>query len=190
MSRLARRNRVLFTSPPWHVRDVLSGRCDDGSGLSRVADNLYTCRPPRWLPCSDRFPRFNRCSLRARSHLLSWTARRLGMDRPILYIWHSAVSDVIGGLDERLVVYHDAGLAAQNRQSYALSSLPSRTRRRSWPGTLLMARIGPRCVACSTGAPQRRSDRVLKRAWAREKRGRARPRRGRARILAPRTETP
>jgi glycosyltransferase involved in cell wall biosynthesis len=105
MSRLARRNRVLFTSLPWHLREAVAGH-RDGAGLARVADNLYTYTPPRWLPYSYGFRRFNRCSLRARSRLLSRTARRLGMDRPILYIWHPAFSEVIGELDERLVVYH------------------------------------------------------------------------------------
>jgi glycosyltransferase involved in cell wall biosynthesis len=106
MSRLARRNRVLFTSSPWHVRDVLHRSGDDGAGLERVGDNLYTYTPPRWLPYSYRFPRLNRCSLQARCRLLTRTARGVGMDRPILYVWHPSFFDVIGHLDERLVVYH------------------------------------------------------------------------------------
>jgi glycosyltransferase involved in cell wall biosynthesis len=106
MSRLARRNRVLFTSSPWHVRDTLRRGLDDGARLSRVSDSLYTYSPPRWLPYSYRFPRLNRCSLRARCRLLARTAHGLGMDQPILYVWHPSFSEVIGHLDERLVVYH------------------------------------------------------------------------------------
>ena len=106
MSRLARRNCVLFTTPPWHLRDALLMGRDEVAGLSRVADNLYTYAPPRWLPYSYRFPRFNKYALRARSHLLMQTARRLGIDRPIVYIWHPLFADVIGQLDEQLVVYH------------------------------------------------------------------------------------
>jgi glycosyltransferase involved in cell wall biosynthesis len=106
MSRLARNNRVLFTSPPWHLRDALNRKLDGKTGLNRITDNLYTYAPPRWLPYSYRFPRFDHVCLRLRSRLLSRTARRLGMDRPILYIWHPSFSNVIGQLNERLIVYH------------------------------------------------------------------------------------
>jgi glycosyltransferase involved in cell wall biosynthesis len=106
MSRLARRNRVLFTAPPWQLREAIFAGANGETGLARVADNLYTYAPPRWLPDSYRFPRFNRCSLRLRSRLLSRTLRRLGIDRPIVYIWHPLFADVIGELDEQLVVYH------------------------------------------------------------------------------------
>jgi glycosyltransferase involved in cell wall biosynthesis len=106
MSRLARRNRVLFTAPPYYVRDLLSYKPDDDAGLNRITDNLYTYAPPRWLPYSYRFPRVDRWSLELRSRLLTRTVRRLGMDRPILYIWHPIFSNVIGQLDEQLIVYH------------------------------------------------------------------------------------
>jgi hypothetical protein len=36
MSRLARRNRVLFTSSPWHVRETLRRGLDDDDGRVRV----------------------------------------------------------------------------------------------------------------------------------------------------------
>jgi glycosyltransferase involved in cell wall biosynthesis len=106
MSRLARHNRVLFTAPPWYVRDALNFKRDDDAGLSRITDNLYTYAPPRWLPYSYRFSLADRWCLRLRSHLLTRTVRRLGMERPILYIWHPIFSNVIGQLDERLIVYH------------------------------------------------------------------------------------
>jgi glycosyltransferase involved in cell wall biosynthesis len=106
MARLARRNRVLFTSSPWHVRDVLRRGVDEAAGLNRISDSFSTYSPPRWLPYSYRFPRLNRCSLEARCRLLAQTAHGVGMDRPILYVWHPSFSEVIGHLDERLVVYH------------------------------------------------------------------------------------
>jgi glycosyltransferase involved in cell wall biosynthesis len=106
MSRLARHNRVLFTAPPWYVRDALNHKLDGDAGLNRITDNLYTYAPPRWLPYSYRLPRVDQWCLRLRSRLLARTVRVLGMDRPILYIWHPMFADVIGRLDERLVVYH------------------------------------------------------------------------------------
>ena len=105
MSRVARRNRVLFTGPPWYVRDALTSR-SAGGGLARVTDRLFTYRPPRWLPYSYRAPRLNEYALRLRSTCIRQAARRAGLDQPILYIWHPAFADLIGRLDERLVVYH------------------------------------------------------------------------------------
>jgi len=105
MSRLAERNRVVFATAPWYIREAFR---DSGEevGLTRVSRNLYTYCPPRWLPYSYRFALLNRCSLSLRCRLLARTARTLGMGRPILYIWHPWFADVIGHFDERLVVYH------------------------------------------------------------------------------------
>jgi len=50
MSRLARRNRVLFTSSPWYVRDALRRGPAGAPTLTRISDNLHTYTPPRWLP--------------------------------------------------------------------------------------------------------------------------------------------
>jgi len=106
VARLARRNRVLFTSPPRYVRDAFRGTGAKPRRLRKITDSLYTYAPPGWLPYTYRYPRLNRCSLRLRSQLLSRVVRRLGMDRPILYIWHPSFADVIGQLEARLVVYH------------------------------------------------------------------------------------
>jgi len=105
MSRLAGQNRVIFATSPWYIRDALRHRRGH-AGLHRISSNLYTYRPPRWLPYSYRFPRLDRCSLQVRCRLLARTARGLGMERPILYIWHPSFADVVGQFDERLVVYH------------------------------------------------------------------------------------
>src|ERR1700754_4339614 len=69
MSRLARHNRVLFTTSPWYVRDVLDGH-DAANRLTRVHDTLHTYAPPRWLPYTYRFPQIDKLALRARSMLL------------------------------------------------------------------------------------------------------------------------
>jgi glycosyltransferase involved in cell wall biosynthesis len=108
MSRLARRNRVLFTSSPSYIRDILRRGAGDSNDnrVNQVAPTLYTYIPPRWLPYSYRFPRLNRSSLRLRCRMIARTARTLGMSDPILYIWHPSFADVLGHFDERLVVYH------------------------------------------------------------------------------------
>lgn len=106
MSRLARRNRVLFTSSPWYLRDVLRGGDTDGP-LTRVSDTLHTYRPPRWLPYSYRFPRADRLSRYMRTRAIARILNRLGMERPILYIWHPSFADAIRQVaDVRAVVYH------------------------------------------------------------------------------------
>ena len=106
VSRLAQRNRVILATSPWYIRDAFRRDAGDETGLKRVSDSLFTYTSPRWLPYSYRSPLLNRCSLRLRCRLLARSARGLGMEHPILYIWHPSFSDVIGQFDERLVVYH------------------------------------------------------------------------------------
>jgi glycosyltransferase involved in cell wall biosynthesis len=106
MSTLARRNRVLFTSSPWYLRDVLRGGSDDGA-LTRIHDTLHTYTPPRWLPYTYRFPRADRLSRQLRSRAMTRILDRLGMERPVLYIWHPSFAAAIGEVvDARAVVYH------------------------------------------------------------------------------------
>ena len=106
MSRLADANRVLFTTAPSYVRDVFRRGSPSSSRLVRYSDTLHTYAQPRWLPYTYRFPRINQLSRQARSAMLRRVMRSLAMPRPILYIWHPAFADVIGQLDEQLVVYH------------------------------------------------------------------------------------
>jgi len=107
MSRLAERNPVIFAGLPWYIRDAFRRDATERErGLTRITSNLYTYRPPRWLPYSYRFRLLDRCALQLRCNLLARSARTLGMARPILYIWHPMFADVIGQFDERLVVYH------------------------------------------------------------------------------------
>lgn len=106
MSRLARRNRVLFTSSPWYVRDALRGGGAGAPSLTRISDNLHTYTPPRWLPYTYRFPRVDGVMRKLRARAIEHVLARLAMARPILYIWHPSFADVIGQFDARTVVYH------------------------------------------------------------------------------------
>jgi glycosyltransferase involved in cell wall biosynthesis len=106
MSRLARRNRVLFTSSPWYVRDALRRGPAGAPTLTRISDNLHTYTPPRWLPYTYRFPRVDGVMRKLRAAAIEHVLDRLAMARPILYIWHPSFADVIGQFDARAVVYH------------------------------------------------------------------------------------
>ncbi|HEV8346071.1 MAG TPA: glycosyltransferase [Vicinamibacterales bacterium] len=106
MSRLAERNRVLFTSSPWYVRDALRRGRAGRPALTRISDNLHTYTPPRWLPYTYRFPRVDGVMRKLRALAIEHVLDRLAMARPILYIWHPSFADVIGQFDARAVVYH------------------------------------------------------------------------------------
>ena len=132
MSRLALENRVLFATSPFYVRKVFKGLGNDAyekAGVLKVSDNLYSYIPPRWLPATYGYPAIERAIKEQRCRHIRRMMNRLGMDRPILYIWHPSFADMVGCFDEALLVYHvydeyaafDAGdhakklLAAQER---------------------------------------------------------------------------
>lgn len=109
MSDLADENKVLFASSPHYIRDVfrnLGRGNDDAAGVSRISKNLHTYIPPRWLPTIYRYPRLDQVIRNFRVWHLRRMLHRLGMKRPILYIWHPSFADVVGAFDEVLVVYH------------------------------------------------------------------------------------
>src|SRR5262245_50585909 len=106
MSRLARQNRVLFTSPPWSVRDIHRSDTRGQGLLHKAGDNLFTHTPPRWLPYTYRPAVADRMLRRGRTLLLNRMLRRLGMTRPIVYLWHPSFADTIDGIDRSLLVYH------------------------------------------------------------------------------------
>jgi len=111
MSRLARKNTVLFASPPFYVRDVLQGilsRNRPPTGLSKVARGLYTYVPARWLPYSysNRYRKMNDITRHVRIWQTKKAMNSLGMEKPILYIWYPLLVDMVGEFNESLVVYH------------------------------------------------------------------------------------
>jgi glycosyltransferase involved in cell wall biosynthesis len=109
MSRLAKDNRVLFASPPFYVRSVsqnLLSRNAPHTGLSSVSNGLYTYIPPKWLPFSYRHSKLTETLKQFRLWHMKKTMHRLEMRQPILYIWYPSLVDVVGHLDESLIVYH------------------------------------------------------------------------------------
>lgn len=105
MARLARSHRVLFVSPQRHLRNALDAPPPGTGEVRRVDENLYTYIPSRWLPYSHR-PLLNRLLSRLHVFAIKRLMRRLGMERPILYLWHPAFAHLIGRFGERAVVYH------------------------------------------------------------------------------------
>jgi glycosyltransferase involved in cell wall biosynthesis len=108
MSRLATHNKVLFASAPYYVREVfeLTERDKTESGLSKIAENFYSYIPPKWLPYNYRFSRLDGAIADLRSRHLQQTLKKLGMEAPVLYIWHPSMLDLVGRFEESLVVYH------------------------------------------------------------------------------------
>ena len=109
LSRLAEGTRVLFVSPPaTHVRRAVHGLVHGGlaeSGLTQVSQGLFTFVPPPWLPYSNR-PSLNRLLEGLRASYIRRLLDRLGMARPILYVWHPAFIDIVERFEAPLVVYH------------------------------------------------------------------------------------
>ena len=109
LSRISRKNPVLYVSTPFHVRDALrsvGGRGGAATGLRRVTDTLHLYLPPRWLPYNYRFGLMNRATLSGRVLQIRTALNQLGMRRPVLYVWDPQFADMVGRFDERLVVYH------------------------------------------------------------------------------------
>jgi glycosyltransferase involved in cell wall biosynthesis len=122
MSRLARENRVLFVESLGLRRPQLAGRdlariwrrLRRGLGPPREVDGLYVLSPLVLPLHGSRVAR----ALNARllPALVRRAARRLGLQRPILWGYVPQAELLIGALDPSLVVYHCVDdIAAQER---------------------------------------------------------------------------
>ena len=110
MIRLARRNRILFVEPgltmlgDWR-RGRLGWRDLRRPSVQHLQDGLYLYRFPAWLPGSRR-KAVDEAMRAARAWHLRRAARRLGMMRPILWLYRPDQRPWIGEFSERLVLYH------------------------------------------------------------------------------------
>ncbi len=107
MTRLARRNRVLYVEPrvywneawqAWRSGTPPSGR------LWRTPEGVWVFRFPLWLPMAGKLP--GQVTGRLRSRMLRGILRKLGMERPILWLYRPDHADLPGCCGEKLVVYH------------------------------------------------------------------------------------
>jgi glycosyltransferase involved in cell wall biosynthesis len=108
MSRLAARHKVLFVSPPAHVREVLSAkrRGLPHSGLQERSKNLFSLVPPRLLFETHRFPSLNRLSTYFREAQIRHLLRKLGFQQVVLFIWHPHYSNLLGKFGEAVSCYY------------------------------------------------------------------------------------
>jgi len=113
MSRLARRNQVLFVEPRPYlrnvVRDARSGKLGwadlTAPAVTRIQDSLWSYRTPLYAPLSGRYPLSVALRWLREAHLKA-TLRRLGFGRPILWLYRPHMADVVGRFDEKLAIYH------------------------------------------------------------------------------------
>ena len=109
LSRISRSNAVLYVTDPFHIREAVKGLWSPSgvkTGISRITDTLHAYVPPRWLPYNYRLPWLNSATSKLRIRQIREALQRLGMKRPIMYMWHPSFAEMLGKFDERLVVYH------------------------------------------------------------------------------------
>lgn len=111
MSRLARQNRVLFVEPAPFLRQVWTDLSRRGPAalasppLVSPLPQLWVYRAPGYAAVSGRPPLAELTFALRRRHLRR-TLRRLGFDRPLLWVFQYNGGEMVGHLDERLRIYH------------------------------------------------------------------------------------
>ncbi len=111
MSRLARQNRILFVEPGRHLRQITPDVRRNGPGaLSRAnvfspMENLWVYQWPTYAPKSGRSP-LDEITFTLRKRSLRKTLQQLDMANPILWVFQYNLGEMIGHLDESLVIYH------------------------------------------------------------------------------------
>jgi len=130
MSRLARRNLVVYVEPRPYLRHVLKGLrrgvirpWQMGARLRHVADGLYVYSPPLWAPISGREP-LRTATRWLRERRLKRVLRGLGGGRPILWLVRPDQADLPGHWNEKACVYQIVdeysgytGLGTERRQA-------------------------------------------------------------------------
>ncbi len=123
MTRLARKNRILFVEPTPYLRPVLADVRRQGiaalrrSTLFSPMENLWVYRSPNLYPISGKSP-LRQLTFALRKGHLRRTLSRLDMKQPILWVFRYDLGEMIGHLDEKLVIYH----AVDEYAGYVLSS--------------------------------------------------------------------
>jgi glycosyltransferase involved in cell wall biosynthesis len=110
MSRLARRNSVIFGSRPLDV-DEAWPRLSVASpvrrpGTHRIHDSLYAHVPSRFLPTVHRLPAIEHVLQRRRQAELRQVAQRWSGRQQVLYLWHPMFESYIDAFPGSIVCYH------------------------------------------------------------------------------------
>ena len=144
MTRLARQNRILFVEPGRHLRQVTPDVRRNGPGtLSRTnifspMENLWVYQWSDYAPKSGRYP-LDEITFALRKRSLRRALKRLDMSNPILWVFQYNLGEMIGHLDERLVIYHAvdeysayaSGAADEDRRSKIIKDMEASTIARS-----------------------------------------------------------
>lgn len=109
MSRLARRNTVLWVEPRPTLRQVLRRRPGVATALlpavRHIGEGLHVFGGPATLPSTGPGP-LKRLANQRYHGALTAAMTRLGMAQPILWLYLPEMVAIIGEYGERLVVYH------------------------------------------------------------------------------------
>jgi glycosyltransferase involved in cell wall biosynthesis len=111
MTRFSRHNRVLYVNPPvsWlaPLRDpaLAEKRNAWRAGTIAVAENIYVMDLPMVLPFASRLPSVNAMNQRRLSAAIQAAAKKLNFHNPILWTYLHTSADLIGRLEEVLLVY-------------------------------------------------------------------------------------
>jgi len=122
MTRLARQNKILFVEPTPYLRPVIQQTRQAGlktllhSAFYQPMPNLWVYRSANAWPISGKSP-LSDITFALRKRQLRRTLARLGMEQPILWIFRYDLGEMIGHLDEKLVIYH----AVDEYSAYALA---------------------------------------------------------------------
>lgn len=132
MTRLARKNRVLFIEPTPYLRPILAEVRKKGlrtlteRALFSPMENLWVYRTPNRYPISGKTP-LRQATFALRKRHLRAVMARLGMDAsPILWIFRYDLGEMIGHLNEKMVIYH----AVDEYAGYALEDADPQARQR------------------------------------------------------------
>ncbi len=133
MTRLACRNKVLWVEPRAYLRPTLRqlrrgeiGWRDVRRPLAvPVRENLWVYRDPVYAPIAGRRFRLGKLTEAIRVRAMRRTMRRLGFGRPLLWLTRYYQADVVGSLDERLVIYQ----ISDEYSAYAAVQDPEAVRR-------------------------------------------------------------
>ena len=106
---LSRQGKVLFVSRPFSLREVLKDRGTGklpASGLVKRGENLYSLVFPKWLCETYRYPLLQRLLDRGRVAYVRRAMRKLGIKKPVLFVWNPRFLEFVGTLDESSVCYY------------------------------------------------------------------------------------
>ncbi len=122
MTRLARRNKIIFVEPTPYLRPVIQQTKQEGLRTLRHSvfynpmPNLWVYRSANAWPISGKAPLGN-ITFALRKWQLRRALARLDMKRPILWVFRYDLGEMIGHLHEKLVIYH----AVDEYSAYALA---------------------------------------------------------------------